>query len=421
MRSRPTALLFIFVLFVSVHAGGNSAEELAKAAVSDDASVSASAIAELRTRGPKGLDAVMAEYAADIDRFVKTGESSDKWKRISSAIDAVAMQKDAYASGLYWYTDLDQAKKAAKDRNRPILSLRLLGNLNEEFSCANSRFFRALLYSNSNISKYLSENYILHWRSVRPAPKVTIDFGDGRKIERTLTGNSIHYILDEKGRIVDAIPGLYSPEKFLAYLTDAAAAVKTIDAMPGARQPIALMRYRKTHFDAVRRGRDTALKVSGVTPAQPAAGNTAFSITNLAVTKMVTEESILRLYDTFAQFEPRIELSDWKKLAAVYAPPTEFDRASLAFVRRQNRELSEAEFAQLIANLKTYVALDTTRNDFLFHQKLYEWMNNDPAAEVDSFNTRVYADVFKTPDSDKWLGLYSTDVYTALDGGGVTK
>ena len=92
-----------------------------------DASVSASAIAELRTRGPKGLDAVMYEYAADIDHFVKTGESSDRWKRISLAIDAVAMQKDAFASGLFWYTDLDQAKKAAKDRHRPILSLRLLG------------------------------------------------------------------------------------------------------------------------------------------------------------------------------------------------------------------------------------------------------------------------------------------------------
>ena len=30
-------------------------------------------------------------------------------------------------------------------------------------------------------------------------PTVTIDFGDGRKLERTLTGNSIHYILDFAG------------------------------------------------------------------------------------------------------------------------------------------------------------------------------------------------------------------------------
>ncbi len=27
----------------------------------------------------------------------------------------------------------------------------------------------------------------------------------------------------------------------------------------------------------------------------------------------------------------------------------------------------------------------------------------------------VYAEIFKTPSSDKWLGLYSTDIYSALD------
>jgi len=30
----------------------------------------------------------------------------------------------------------------AQRTNRPILSLRLLGNLTDDFSCANSRFFR---------------------------------------------------------------------------------------------------------------------------------------------------------------------------------------------------------------------------------------------------------------------------------------
>jgi hypothetical protein len=41
--------------------------------------------------------------------------------------------------------------------------------------------------------------------------------------------------------------------------------------------------------------------------------------------------------------------------------------------------------------------------------------------ELETLNSSIYADIFKTPDSDKWLGLYSTDVYTALDGNGVTR
>src|SRR5207302_894835 len=114
-----------------------------------------------------------------------------------------------FTSRLYWYTDLDQAQAAAKASGKPILTLRLLGRLNEEFSCANSRFFRTVLYANAEVSQRLREHFILHWESVRPVPKVSIDFGDGRKLERTITGNSIHYILDCDGHIIDALPGLY--------------------------------------------------------------------------------------------------------------------------------------------------------------------------------------------------------------------
>jgi len=127
-------------------------------------------------------------------------------------------------SGLSWYTDLDEAKAAAHAQHKPILSLRLLGNLDEELSCANSRFFRTILYTDPRIAAAMREKYILHWKSVRPVPKVTIDFGDGRVITTTITGNSIHYILDENGRVIDAIPGMYTPNAFLAALLSGAPA-----------------------------------------------------------------------------------------------------------------------------------------------------------------------------------------------------
>ena len=75
----------------------------------------------------------------------------------------------------------------------------MLGKLTDEFSCANSRFFRTALYANKEISDYLRDNFVLHWQSVRPVPRVTVDFGDGRKLERTITGNSAHYVLDAAG------------------------------------------------------------------------------------------------------------------------------------------------------------------------------------------------------------------------------
>jgi hypothetical protein len=153
--------------------------------------------------GPNGLDAYVRAHG--------TAPSPE--------LDRVCAQKDAHTALLYWFTDLDAAVAEARRRNRPILSLRLLGRLDEELSCANSRFFRKLLYP--QLHQLLREKFVLHWQSVRPVPRVTIDFGDGRRLERTLTGNSVHLVLDRYGRAVDALPGLFDVETFRELLEDA--------------------------------------------------------------------------------------------------------------------------------------------------------------------------------------------------------
>ena len=130
------------------------------------------------------------------------------------------------------------------------------------------------------------------------------------------------------------------------------------------------------------------------------------------------------MYDDFAKFEPAVNFDDWNKLAKLYSPEQKIDENSTAFIRRQNAKtgLSENEFKALFAKLDSFVALDTTRNDFLFHTKLYEWLNRGRGAgNLESLNAEVYDVIFQTPNYDKWLGLYSNDVYTALDGNGIIK
>ncbi len=419
-------VLAVFLFTAAAFADGSSGEELSVRAVSDEYPAAMSAIRELRTMGPVGLDALFVKYAAEIDNFGRTGEADESWKRIANALDTVAMQKDAYASHLYWYINLDEAKRVAKQKNKPILTLRLLGNLNEEFSCANSRLFRAVLYPNAEISKYLRDNYILHWQSVRPAPRITIDFGDGRKIERTITGNSIHYILDKDGDIIDAIPGLYSPLAFLKYLTQGAEMNRALSSLPNEKHALALMKYRKAAFDQVIQKRKKTIETSGVKMNETSSGTLAILAAPLAAAKMVVvdEYSILRVYDDFAKFEPAVNFDDWLNLSKLYSPNLKIDSNSVAFIRRQNATtgLREDEFKALFAKLDQFVALDTTRNDFLFHTKLYEWLNRNRGSEdLESFNARVYDVIFQTPNYDKWLGLYSSDVYTALDGNGIIK
>src|SRR5437588_11779282 len=97
--------------------------------------------AALRAQGQPAVDRLVAEY-----RRSKLDAAADA--RMRATIDEVCQQFDCVESGLYWYTDLDAARAEARRTGRPILSLRLLGKLNQEMSCANSRYFRTILYSN---------------------------------------------------------------------------------------------------------------------------------------------------------------------------------------------------------------------------------------------------------------------------------
>ena len=75
------------------------------------------------------------------------------------------------------------------------------------------------MFSNKKIADYVNNNFEATWKSVAPVPKVTIDFGGGRKIERTVYGNIATYVCTAGGYIVDILPGIYQPDNYLQSLT----------------------------------------------------------------------------------------------------------------------------------------------------------------------------------------------------------
>lgn len=83
-----------------------------------------------------------------------------------------------------------------------------------------------MLFSRKEIADYINENFEPVWQSVRPVPMVTIDFGQGRKLTRTLNGNIASYVLAFDGRILDVIPGIYEPETYLKDLGELRALAK---------------------------------------------------------------------------------------------------------------------------------------------------------------------------------------------------
>ena len=432
-------LLFLLVLAQPLIAGSNS-EALALKAVSENSAQAAPAIAELRALGPAGLNTLFQTYANEINQQVTDPllAATPEWQRLSAALDAVSQQKNSYLSGLYWFTDFDQAKAAARAQSKPILSLRLLGRLNEEYSCANSRFFRTILYSNAAVSKVLREDFILYWQSERPVPRVTIDFGDGRKLERTLTGNSIHYILDSNGGVIDALPGLYGPEAFARQLANAQAIYRGLQGKDAVQKDSILANYHRDQNNriSIEWLADT-IRIGGKQPAGVVVEvddkGKAIAIAPLAMTKAVTETSILRSITAGADALGKItDEAAWTKIAFRHIQDAKLDERSIGLMRRQTKDLFVAndgtgltpdmKLMNLLQKLQLNIALDTVRNEYLLHTKLYAWLMTDPSrSNVNELNKKVYTELFLTPAIDPWLGLFSPEVYTALDGGGVSR
>lgn len=68
-----------------------------------------------------------------------------------------------------------------------------------------------MLFSNPEVAKFIDATFEPVWVSVRPAPLVTIDFGNGTKVMRTLQGNVATYVCDAEGTVHDVLPGIYTP------------------------------------------------------------------------------------------------------------------------------------------------------------------------------------------------------------------
>ncbi|WP_254509419.1 hypothetical protein [Anatilimnocola floriformis] len=438
--------------------------ELMQQVVSSDPAVRTKVIEELRAAGPDAMRPLFElrdhlQMLRDAARQAGKDDSLavEQLARAEGVIDEVAAQRYACHSRLYWFTDLEAAKAVAVKEKKPILSLRMLGKLNEDFSCANSRFFRTTLYANEDISKLLRERFVLHWKSVRPVPKVTIDFGDGRKLERTLTGNSIHYVLTPEGDIVDALPGLYGPAAFLQHLQDVLPVCATVQQLEGQARVNNLTAYHQSAIskldqrwadDYQSAAQALGLPVSravgpdelkntltAAQPAQqvqlpPAAEPPAGKAVRVAVPKMRIER---RLVNAAVPSDP-VAVTDerlWEAIAQLHAKEAQLDAASLSLIRSQNptairaggvtrgKRDVEDPLLRMVRSLQGSIAIDTVRNEYQLHRQIHQWLAAADHAEVEQFNEQVYAQLFLTPSSDPWLGLAPADAYSALPNGGV--
>lgn len=71
-----------------------------------------------------------------------------------------------------------------------------------------------MLFSSDEVADFINEHFEPVWESVRPVPMVTIDFGNGHKITRTLNGNVATYACNADGMVLDILPGVYTADVY---------------------------------------------------------------------------------------------------------------------------------------------------------------------------------------------------------------
>lgn len=374
--------------------------------------------AALRAEGP----AALARLCDRFDRL-EAGVEKDALER---AIDAVAAQRYATVSRLYWYTDLDLARTAAHATGRPILSLRMLGSLDEDFSCANSRFFRIVLYADPDVAGFLRENFVLHWSSERPVPRVTIDFGDGRRIQTTIAGNSAHYVLDADGRALDVLPGLYSP---VAFRRELEAALPLVRASPRVLESERLDIVRAYHVDRIQAA--TALwggqrqlvplaTLPGIVESESRSVAKSFVETPAVLAAQLggaRAEHLIPSAPMGVVFVRRLDethLSDSSRALVARLTPVDWARAP--------RPLEGEALQRAFSNLEALVAADTERNEQGLRRTVHEWFATFALLpDFQSLNELVYRELFLTPKDDPWLGLANPGMITGLPRDGVVQ
>ena len=426
-------------------------------------------IAVLRLSGYAAINDIRSQWQsaddrlASIEKTTSTRELNDQEQKeqaklirerdnLAKLIDQVAQQRGAMESGLFWHTEMDTAIEKAKTAGKPILSLRMLGNLTDELSCANSRFFRTTLYSNLDISNKLRKEFVLHWQSVRPVPKITIDFGDGRTLERTITGNSAHYLLDQTGQPLDCLPGLYGPGEFSKWLNQMGQLNTNTKELEGEAKRNFLVDFHRQQ-NTLLNLRLNETRVNSDDPvvsqlqklvaeqehptnreAELVQAIPAIEAAPVAMSKSLIEAPVLKLaFDEkgIDQFVEEITEEQWKKLARFHAGTELLDKASIEIIKRENpsakvageltrsKQLVEDPLVRLVRGFQNSILMDTVQNEYRLHRKIHQWFIDQPPTDVEALNKQVYAQLFLTPDSDPWLGLKPANVYSALENDGV--
>lgn len=110
-----------------------------------------------------------------------------------------------------------------------------------------------MLFSDDTVARFVGKKFEATWQNVREVPIITIDFGYGKVLTRTLNGNIATYVCNPDGMVLDILPGVYEPETYLRQL-DQFAKLTTWVAQQKVDPEDAIHSYHRLQTDALTKG-----------------------------------------------------------------------------------------------------------------------------------------------------------------------
>jgi hypothetical protein len=247
----------------------------------------------------------------------------------------------------------------------------------------------------------------------------------------TVTGNSIHYVLDRNGRLVDALPGLYGPAAFRRHLEALAAQADRLANLSDAdwvRRQAAFHReqlevqagalavdFRKLGFVSPREAAAAALRDARRSWQREGGRHlpSAMEASRLAATKSAGERLLLRAVQPGGG--AAFQLAELTPTFALHAEDAKLDETSRRLVLAKGGAWVSDDVAGALARFESYIAEDSVKNEYVLHRELHAWLAAESGVpDLAAFDARVYSDLFLTPASDPWLGLGPTEVFALL-------
>lgn len=166
-----------------------------------------------------------------------------------------------------------------------------------------------MLFSSDAIAGFINTHFEPCWESVRPVPIITIDFGNGTKLTRTLNGNIATSVCTPAGQVLDILPGVYTPDAYLRQLEQLALLSRFAQAPTPNETARRLTEYHERQAALLEKNEPPAQLVESAGPSILAAEKTVRLIvvgrSNRAINRVHSQQKV-----TAAN-----AVANWKELA----------------------------------------------------------------------------------------------------------